>query len=155
MPGKPVPLTKDGLDKLHKELAELVNVRRAEVAQKIHDAKELVGAQNSPEYEDVRAEQAFVEGRILEIESMLQNAVIIEHSSDHQRVELGSKVKVRDPSGKEAVYTIVGMAEADPKAGKISNESPVGQALLGKKIGEDFEVKAPAGLATWKIVKID
>jgi transcription elongation factor GreA len=155
MPGKQVPLTKDGLDKLNKELAELVTVRRAEVAQKIHDAKELVGAQNSPEYEDVRAEQAFVEGRIMEIENMLQNAVMIEHSSDHQKVELGSKVKVRDPSGKEAVYTIVGMAEADPKNGKISNESPVGTALLGKKIGEDFEVKAPAGVATWQIVKID
>ena len=155
MPGKPVPLTKDGLDKLNKELDELVTVRRAEVAQKIHDAKELVGAQNSPEYEDVRAEQAFVEGRIIEIENMLQNAVMIEHSSDHQKVELGSKVKVKDPAGKEAVYTIVGMAEADPKAGKISNESPVGTALLGKKVGQDFEVKAPAGTATWRIVKID
>lgn len=155
MPGKPVPLTKDGLDKLNKELGELVTVRRAEVAQKIHDAKELVGAQNSPEYEDVRAEQAFVEGRIMEIESMLQNAVMIEHHSDHQKIELGSKVRVRDPHGKEAVYTIVGMAEADPKAGKISNESPVGTALLGKKIGQDFEVKAPAGTATWQIVKID
>ena len=155
MPGKPVPLTKDGLDKLNKELDELVTVRRAEVAQKIHDAKELVGAQNSPEYEDVRAEQAFVEGRIIEIETMLQNAVMIEHSSDHQKVELGSKVKVRDPHGKEAVYTIVGMAEADPKAGKISNESPVGTALLDKKVGADFEVKAPGGTATWRIVKID
>ncbi|MEO8458053.1 MAG: transcription elongation factor GreA [Chloroflexota bacterium] len=155
MPGKPVPLTKDGFAKLNKELEELVSVRRAEVAQKIHDAKELVGAQNSPEYEDVRSEQAFVEGRIIEIETMLQNAVMIEHSSDHQKVELGSKVKVKNPDGKEAVYTIVGMAEADPKAGKISNESPVGMALIGKKIGQDFEVKAPSGTATWRIVKID
>jgi transcription elongation factor GreA len=155
MAGKPVPLTKDGYDKLQQELDELVTVRRAEVAQKIHDAKELVGAQNSPEYEDVRAEQAFVEGRILEIENMLQNAVMIEHTSDHQKVALGSKVKVRGPDGKEAVYTIVGMAEADPKAGKISNESPVGTALLGKKVGEEFDVKAPAGTMTWRIVKID
>ncbi len=79
MVSKQVPLTKDGMDKLQKELDELVTVRRAEVAQKIHDAKELVGAQNAPEYEDVRAEQAFVEGRIQEIESMLQNAVMIDH----------------------------------------------------------------------------
>jgi transcription elongation factor GreA len=155
MPGKPVPLTKDGLDKLQKELDELITSRRAEVAQKIHDAKELVGAQNSPEYEDVRAEQAFVEGRIQEIENMLQNAVMIEHHSDHQKVSLGSKVKVRDPKGKEASYVIVGIAEADPKAGKISNESPVGTALLGKKLGDKIEVKAPAGTMTWTVVKID
>jgi transcription elongation factor GreA len=155
MVSKQVPLTKDGLDKLQKELDELVTVRRAEVAQKIHDAKELVGAQNSPEYEDVRSEQAFVEGRIQEIESMLQNAVVIDHKSDHQKVSLGSKVKVRDPGGKETSYTIVGMAEADPKAGKISNESPVGASLLGKKLGDTIDVKAPAGTMTWTVVKID
>jgi transcription elongation factor GreA len=155
MAAKPVPLTKDGLDKLQKELDHLVTVRRAEVAQRIHDSKELVGAQNAPEYEDARAEQAFVEGRILEIEAMLQNAVMIEATHDHQRVSLGSKVKVRNPDGKDITYTIVGVAEADPKEGKISNESPVGTALLGKKVGEEFEVHAPAGTMKWKVVKID
>jgi transcription elongation factor GreA len=155
MAGKPVPLTKAGMDKLQKELDHLTTVRRAEVAQRIHDSKELVGAQNAPEYEDARAEQAFVEGRIQEIESMLQNAVIIQETHDHQKVSLGSKVKVRNPEGKDHTYVIVGVAEADPKDGKISNESPVGQALLGKKVGEEFEVKAPAGTRTWKVVKID
>jgi transcription elongation factor GreA len=156
LPGKPVPLTKDGLDKLQKELDELVTVRRAEVAQRIHDAKELVGAQNAPEYEDARAEQAFVEGRILEIEAMLQNAVMIdEKKRDHQKISLGSKVEVKDHNGKKAVYTIVGVAEADPKEGKISNESPVGTAMLGKKVGDKIDIKAPAGDMTWTVVKID
>ena len=152
---KQVPVTKEGLDKLHKELEHLTTVRRAEVAQRIHDAKELVGAQNTPEYEDARDEQAFVEGRILEIEQMLQNAVIIEEPHDHQKVALGSHVKVKDHDGKTNTYLIVGMAEANPKEGKISNESPVGTALLGKKVGDEVEVKAPAGTRTWKIVGID
>ena len=152
---KQVPVTREGMDKLQKELDNLVTVRRAELAQRIHDAKELVGAQNTPEYEDARAEQAFVEGRIMEIENMLQNAVIIEETHDHQKVSLGSNVKIKDHEGKTNTYLIVGVAEANPKEGKISNESPVGMALLNKKIGEEVEIKAPAGTLTWKIVQID
>jgi transcription elongation factor GreA len=155
MPGKSVPLTRDGRARLEKELEHLVTVRRAELAQRIHDAKELVGAQNAPEYEDARAEQAFVEGRIIEIENILDNAQIIEETHDHQRVSLGSRVTVKDPQGKKLTYAIVGAAEADPKEGKISNESPVGQALLGKTVGEAFAVKAPAGEMTWTVVQID
>ncbi len=155
MTTKPVPLTKQGLDKLQKELEELTTVRRAEVAQRIHDAKELVGAQNAPEYEDVRSEQAFVEGRIQEIESLLSNAVMIEATHDHQTVSLGSEVTLKDGGGKKSKYVIVGITEANPKEGKISNESPVGMALIGKKVGESVEIKAPAGMMTWKIEKID
>jgi len=156
MASRPVPLTKEGLDKLQKELDFLQNVRRAEVAQRIHDSKELVGAQNVPEYEDARNEQAFVEGRIAEIEHFLQNAVMIEDGhKDHQKVGLGSTVRVKDHQGKIQAYTIVGVAEADPKAGKISNESPVGAALLGHKLGEEVEFKAPAGILKWKVVSID
>ena len=155
MTSKPVPLTQGGLDKLQKELDYLLNVRRAEVAQGIHEAKELVGAQNTPEYEGARNEQAIVEGRILELENLIQNAVLIQESKDHQKVSLGSTVKVKNEKGGTASYTIVGIAEADPKAGKISNESPVGAALLGKKVGEEFDVKAPAGELRWKIVSID
>jgi len=155
MPGKTVPLTKEGLDKLQKELDHLVHVRRAEVAKRIHDSKELVGAQNAPEYEDARSEQAFVEGRIIEIETMLDNYEIIEETHDHAKVSLGSKVTVKDPNGKQLTYVIVGAAEADPKEGKISNESPVGQALLGKTVKDEFEVKAPAGAMTWTVVEID
>jgi transcription elongation factor GreA len=155
MPGKTVPLTKEGLAKLQKELDHLVHTRRAEVARRIHDSKELVGAQNAPEYEDARSEQAFVEGRIMEIETILDNYEIIEATHDHQKVSLGSTVTVKDPNGKKFTYVIVGHTEADPKEGKISNESPVGMALLGKGVKDDFEVKAPAGAMTWTVVEID
>jgi transcription elongation factor GreA len=130
-------------------------VRRAEVAQRIHDAKELVGAQNAPEYEDARNEQAFVEGRILTLENIIQNAVLIEEQHDHQRVSLGSTVTVTNHKGERSNYTIVGSAEADPKEGKISNESPVGMALLGKGVGDEAQVNAPAGILRWTIVSID
>jgi transcription elongation factor GreA len=155
MPNKQVPLTREGLQKLQEELDHLLKVRRPEVAQLIHDAKELVGAQNSPEYEDARNEQAFVEGRILELESIIQNAVIIEETHDHQRVNLGSKVTVINHKGQRENYTIVGSAEADPKAGKISNESPVGAALLGKSVGEKVTINAPAGPLEWTIESVD
>src|SRR5437867_10847106 len=120
MATKQVPLTKDGLDKIQKELDYLLTVRRAEVAQRIHDEKELVGAQNTPEYEDARNEQAFVEGRILTLENIIQNATIIEEAHDHQRVNLGSKVTILNHKGERDDYTIVGSAEADPRAGRIS-----------------------------------
>src|SRR3989337_3966610 len=155
MGSKPVPLTKPGLAKLQQELDHLINVRRAEVAQRIHDAKEMVGAQNTPEYEDARNEQAFVEGRILTLETIIQNAVLIEEAHDHQRVSLGSTVSIINHKGEREHYTIVGSAEADPKAGMISNESPVGQALLGKGAGAEVQIKAPAGELRWTIVSID
>src|SRR5438093_3661418 len=155
MASKPVPLTKQGLDKLQKELDQLLTVRRAEVAQRIHDAKELVGAQNTPEYEDARNEQAWVEGRVLTLENIIQNAEIIPESHDHQSVSLGSTVTVLNHKGEQDHYTIVGSAEADPKAGRISNESPVGTALLGKGVGDEVMVNAPAGSLRWTVVKID
>lgn len=154
MAGKPVPLTKEGLAKLQRELDHLMNVRRAEVAKRIHDAKEMVGAQNTPEYEDARNEQAFVEGRILTLENIIQNAVVIEEAHDHQRVSLGSAVTVQNHKGETETYTIVGSAEADPKEHRISNESPVGQALLGKSMGDEIQVEAPAGTLRWTIISI-
>jgi transcription elongation factor GreA len=154
MPGKLVPLTKKGLARLQQELNHLINVRRAEVAQRIHDAKEMVGAQNTPEYEDARNEQAFVEGRILTLETIIQNAAVIEEGHDHQQVNLGSTVTVQNHKGEVETYTIVGSAEVDPKQHRISNESPVGQALLGKSVGDEAQVNAPAGTLRWTIVRI-
>ncbi len=154
MVSKPVPLTKEGFAKLQQELDDLINIRRAEVAQRIHDAKEMVGAQNTPEYEDARNEQAFVEGRILTLEAIIQNAVVIEEARDHLHVNLGSKVTVHNHKGETENYTIVGSAEADPKQHRVSNESPVGQALLGKSVGTEIEVEAPAGSLRWTIVRI-
>ena len=155
MASKQVPLTKEGLTKIQEELENLRTVRRAEVAKRIHDAKELVGAQNAPEYEDARSEQAFVEGEIMRLENIIQSSVIIEETHDHQKVNLGSTVTVRNDKGQKVDYTIVGSAEADPKEGRISNESPVGAALLGKGVGDEVQVNAPAGVQTWKIESID
>ena len=155
MTTKRVPLTKEGLDKLQRELQHLLTVARAEVAQRIHDEKELVGAQNTPEYEDARNAQAFVEGRIMDLENIIQNAEIIEAAHDHHRVSLGSTVTVLNHKGERDNYTIVGSTEADPKAGRISNESPVGTALLGKGVGDEVQVNAPAGVLRWSIVEIN
>ncbi len=154
MVSKPVPLTEEGFAKLQQELDDLINVRRAEVAQRIHDAKEMVGAQNTPEYEDARHAQAFVEGRILTLETIIQNAVVIEEAHDHLHVNLGSTVTIQNHKGETENYTIVGSAEADPKQHRVSNESPVGQALLGKSVGTAIHVEAPAGSLRWTIVRI-
>ena len=155
MASKSVPLTKEGLAKLQQELDHLIDVRRAEVAQRMHDAKEMVGALNAPEYEDARNEQAFVEGRILTLETIIQNAVIIKEAHDHMRVSLGSSVTVQDHKGEKQTYVIVGSAETDPKEHRISNESPVGQALLGKSVGAEGKVNAPAGALLWTSVSVD
>ena len=95
-----------------------------------------------------------MEGRILELQALIQNAVIIKESHDSQRVSLGATVAVVNEKGQEAQYTIVGSTEADPKNGRISNESPVGKALLGKRIGDEVQVNAPAGVVRWRITKI-
>jgi transcription elongation factor GreA len=150
---KPTYLSKDGLAKLRTELDQMVNARRAEVAQRIHDAKEHGDLTENAEYEDAKNEQAFVEGRIQTLEALIKNATIIDenHSTDH--VQIGSTVFLESPDGEEK-FTIVGSAEAKPTEGKISNESPVGRALLGKKKGEKVLVRVPAGDFTYKIVRI-
>jgi transcription elongation factor GreA len=153
MNNKPAYLSKEGLDKLREELNEMVTTRRAEVAARIQEAKEHGDITENAEYEDAKNEQAFVEGRIQTLEALIKNATIIDenHSTDH--VQIGSTVAVESPDGKEA-FTIVGSAEAKPAEGRISNESPVGRALLGKKKGEKVIVKVPAGDFTYKIVGI-
>ena len=150
---KPTYLSRDGLEKLRSELDEMVSVKRPEVANRIHDAKEHGDLSENAEYEDAKNEQAFVEGRIQTLEALIKNATIIDenHSTDH--VQIGSTVAVESPDGKER-FTIVGSAEAKPAEGRISNESPVGRALLGKKKGEKVVVKVPAGDFTYKIVGI-
>jgi transcription elongation factor GreA len=157
MPDKPVPLTKGGLTKLQDELEHLRTVRRHEVAEQLHRTKEAATTQYDAEYEDAKNDQAFVEGRILTIENMLRNATIIDEESAHHtpRVQLGSHVRVRTAGGAEQAFVIVGPAEADPGRGRISNESPVGRALLGKQPGDDVEVMAPAGVMKLKIQAID
>jgi len=153
---KPQPITRDGLAKIEEELRHLETVRRQEVADRIHQAKELASTQNNAEYEDAKNEQAMVEGRILQLQSLIQHAQIIDEDGAHRskQVILGSHVKVRGDDGKSHEYVIVGPAEADPREGKISNESPVGRALIGKRVNDEVQVSVPKGLLTLKITKI-
>ena len=150
---RPSYLSREGLERLRTELDGMTNVRRAEVAARIHDAKEHGDLSENAEYEDAKNEQAFVEGRIQTLEALIKNATIIDenHSTDH--VQIGSTVEVDSNDGNET-FTIVGSAEAEPGAGKISNESPVGRALLGKRKGEKVLVRVPAGDFTYKVVSI-
>ena len=156
MAEKAVPLTKDGMERLKQELDQLINVRRHEVADRIHQSKELTSAQNSSEYEEAKNEQAFVEGRIMTLEHMLQNAIVIDEEAAHHasRVQIGSTVHVSDGSGKAMEYTIVGGAEAQPTKGLISNDSPVGLALLGKRVGDEVQISVPKGVLKLTVKKI-
>ncbi len=153
---KSQPITKDGLAKIEEELTHLETVRRREVAERIHQAKELASTQNNAEYEDAKNEQAMVEGRIQTLQALIQNAEIIDEDGAHKskKVMLGSTVKVKVSDGKAQEFTIVGPAEADPRDGRISNESPVGRALIGKKLNDEVQVSVPKGLLTMKITKI-
>ena len=153
MNSKPSYLSRDGLDKLREELEVMVNVRRSEVVVRIHEAKAHGDLSENAEYEDAKNEQAFVEGRIQSLEALIKNAIIIDenHSTDH--VAIGSTVVLHSSDGKEK-YTIVGSAEASPREGRISNESPLGRALLGRRKGETVRVAAPAGEMDFKIVGI-
>lgn len=148
-----VYLTPDGYKKLEEELDHLRNVKRKEVAQRLHEAMEDGELIENAEYEAAKNEQAFVEGRILEIERMLAQAQVIEEGKKTDHVVVGSTVVIKEGSRKPETYTIVGVAEADPKAGLISNESPLGKALLTKKPGDVAEVQAPDGVIRYKIVK--
>jgi transcription elongation factor GreA len=140
---KPTYLSREGEVALREELETLVNVRRAEVAARIHDAKEHGDLSENAEYEEAKNEQAFVEGRIQTLEGMLKTAVIIENGGT-EHVALGSTVEVESPDGTET-FRIVGSAEARPAEGRISNESPVGRALLGRRQGDEVSVKLPNG----------
>lgn len=156
MHDKPVFLTPEGRAKLELELKQLREVRRAEVAERIRVSKEFSDTDDNSEFEEAKNEQAFVEGRILTLEKLLAHAVPI--NTDHQlhdTVRLGSDVTVVDDEGETDRYTIVGSAEVDPREGKISNESPVGRALLGRHIGDVIEIKIPAGTLRLQISAIN
>jgi transcription elongation factor GreA len=146
-------ISKDGLDRLRTELEEMLSVRRQEIAQRIHDAKEHGDLSENAEYEDAKNEQAFVEGRIQTLESMIKNATLIEENTSTDHVQIGSTVKVTGDDGVET-FSIVGSAEAKPADGRISNESPVGRALLGKRKGDKVVVRVPAGDFAYTIVEI-
>lgn len=156
MPEKEVLLTEDGVKKLEEELHFLKSVKRREVAERIRTAIDFGDISENSEYEEAKNEQAFIEGRIITLEKMLRRARIIDTSKmPSDAVVVGSTVLLKDLEyGDEIEYKIVGSAEADPAANKISNESPVGKAILGKAVGEIVEVKVPAGTLKYQIMKI-
>ncbi len=156
MPEEKVLLTAEGLEKLKSELENLLNTKRPQVLEKLQRSKELSDTEDNAEYEDAKNEQAFVEGRIKTVEKVIKNAEVVssEKARRPSRVEFGTTVTVLNENGEEKGYTIVGKAETDPKEGKISHESPVGKALLGKHIGDEIEVEAPRGTIKYRVLAI-
>lgn len=153
---KEVILTYEGLTKLENELDHLKSVKRREVAERIKQALAFGDISENSEYDEAKNEQAFVEGRIATLEKMLKNAKVIDEDDiNTDVVSIGSKVKVKDLEFDDEVeYTIVGSAEADPINLKISNESPVGRALLGKKQKDIVQVAVPDGIIKYEIIDI-
>ena len=149
-------VTREGLKKLQEELELLKTVRRGEVAQRLKEAISYGDLSENSEYEEAKNEQAFVEGRIMELERKVKSAKIISERTDHRAVEIGSSVTVRNKSTREEpeTYTIVGATEANPINKKISNESPLGKAFLSSKKGDIVDVIAPGGVFKYEIVKV-
>ncbi|MDR1531814.1 MAG: transcription elongation factor GreA [Clostridiales bacterium] len=156
MAEKKTVLTYEGLKRLEDELQELKTVRRKEIAEKIKEARGQGDLSENAEYDSAKEEQAGVEARIILLEKMLKNAEVIdEEALNKDIVNVGSKVRLYDEEGNEEVdYTIVGSAEANPLEGRISNESPLGAALLGRTAGEDIAVEAPDGILSYKLLSI-
>ncbi|MDQ7829100.1 MAG: transcription elongation factor GreA [Armatimonadota bacterium] len=149
-------LTPEGLRRLEEELEHLKVVRRKEIAERIKAAKDFGDLAENAEYEDAKNEQAFVEGRILQLEAILRNARVIDgNDRKTDEVTVGCTVTLQDLSnGERLTYTIVGSAEADPTHDRISNESPVGRALLGRKKGETVEIQVPAGTLRYTVLDV-
>jgi len=147
-------ITQEGYDKLQDELNHLSLVKRREIAERIERAKDLGDLSENAEYSEAKDAQALNEGRILELINILKNVTVVNNDGGHEEVAMGSTVTVKS-NGKEKKYTIVSFNEADPINGKISNESPLGVAFLGKKKGTTVSVETPRGVVEYKILKID
>ena len=156
MADKRVMLTEEGLKKLEEKLDHLKSVRRIEVAERIKQAIDFGDISENSEYEDAKNEQAFIEGEILNLEKMLRNSDIIqEDQTTKGTVRMGDTVVIKDIEfDEDMTYTLVGSAEADPAENKISNESPVGAAIIGQEVGKIVEVRVPAGTLKYQIVEI-
>lgn len=151
----PSYLTRHGYQKLQEELDHLRNVKRQEVAQRLHEAMEGGELIEDAEYEAAKNEQAFVEGRIQELEMLLANARIIDEGGHRDVVQVAAKVTIQEGENPTETYTIVGPAEANPREGRISNESPLGRALMDHRAGDQVKVDAPGGSFYVKILKVD
>jgi len=150
-------LTKEGFQKLQEELDHLRTVKRQEVAERLHEAMEGGELIENAEYEAAKNEQAFVEGRIQELEMLLATARVIEEDEKNHKnglIVVGSTVTIQEQGYDAETYTIVGAAEANPREGKISNESPIGKAILNHQVGETVHVETPSGTYKVKIIKV-
>ena len=150
---KPVYVSAEGLKRIQAELEELKSVERQRVAERIHAAMEFGDFTENSELEQAKNDQAFLEGRILTLEQMVKKAVMIDENTHHDTVELGSHVMVESDGAPEQ-YVIVGSAEASPSEGRISNESPVGKALMGHRAGDSVRLVVPAGTVEMKILAV-
>lgn len=148
-----VLLTKEGLRELQKELKDLVEIKRPEVMQKIMTARDMGDISENAAYVSARDEQAFIEGRISELEDIIKKAVVSSGSNSKGVIAVGCKIRVH-VDGSEEEYVMVGGPEADPKEKKISHESPLGLALMGKKIGDKVEIEAPMGKLVYTILSV-
>jgi len=154
--GAPVYLTREGIERLRRELDELVNVRRPALAERLRKAIQQGDLSENADYIAAKEEQGFLEGRIQEIEALLRNAVVIEEEAPTGEVRLGSRVTVVEDGEEEPeTFRLVGPAEADPTNGHISYESPLGRALLGHRVGDVVAVEAPAGVLRFRILRIE
>jgi transcription elongation factor GreA len=151
-------LTKEGYQKLAEELEFLRTTKRKEVAERLHEAMEGGELIENAEYEAAKNEQAFVEGRIQELEIILASARVIDEKEKKEKggaIAVGSKVTIKETGSGQETYTIVGAAEANPREGKISNESPIGKAILNRRAGEEVSIEAPGGTFKVKIIKVE
>lgn len=142
-----------GLEKLKKELEGMKTVKRREIASRLEAAKALGDLSENAEYQEAKEAQSLNESQVAELEEKLRNIVVIQKPTDSSTVQVGATIDVDSSSGRET-FTIVGSEEADPREGKISNESPLGTAFLGKKAGETVEVKTPAGMVSFRLLNI-
>jgi transcription elongation factor GreA len=154
MTSNDIYLTPEGAENLRNELEHLKNVKRPELSKRLRQAISMGDLSENADYKFTKEEQAFLEGKIQELEAILRTAILIKNSSSSGRIELGSVVRISDGEGEPLEYRIVGAKESDPRNGKISNESPIGKALLGKQKGEKAVASTPAGEIEYKILEI-
>jgi transcription elongation factor GreA len=149
-------LTKDGEQKLREELAQLEGPMRNDLARRLREAIQMGDLSENADYIAAKEEQGFLEGRIQELKYILSNATIIEDNGHkHDIVEVGATVTIQEENFPPEIYYLVGSKEADPENGRISNASPIGKAIIGKKVGDAVEVDTPGGVITFKVIKIE
>jgi len=152
---EPAYLTAEGLAQIKAELEQLTGPRRTELAARLHSAIQMGDLSENADYHQAKEDQGFLEGRIQELEYLVRNAVVIEKSANQDIVSVGSHVTIQEADDPAETYHMVGPKEADPRNGRISHESPIGRALVDRRVGDEVEVETPAGKIKFKILKIE